>query len=96
MDSRDLDSYFERKDSQFEQICKRCGSCCGIENDPCEELVKLDGAMCVCRDYEHRIGLHKTVSGKTFHCIPITELLHGQALPPHCAYLKLIRYGTID
>ncbi|NQT95829.1 MAG: hypothetical protein HQ572_05205 [Candidatus Omnitrophica bacterium] len=80
--------YLQFKDTEFEEICKRCGACCGVDNDPCVNLMQLGDNKYVCRDYKNRIGVHLTAGGNKFHCIPIRVLLKQSACPPGCAYSK--------
>jgi len=95
MSEKALNDYLQKKESGFEQICRRCGACCGIDNDPCEKLIRSNSASYHCRDYENRIGLQRTINGKEFHCIQIRELLHNQGVPANCAYLRLSNYESI-
>lgn len=57
----------------YEGLCKRCGRCCGLENDLCAELVKQADGTYLCRDYQHRIGKHRTVGGNEFTCVEIRD-----------------------
>jgi len=71
----------------FESICSRCGSCCGAyDGDACSNLVNAGGGTYSCKNYEGRLGLQQTVSGKIFTCVPIRELLKEGQLRPECAY----------
>ncbi len=47
----DSEQYFEKmkkEDKAFEDICERCGACCGAFDDPCANLEKLDNGKYVC------------------------------------------------
>ncbi|MFA5088301.1 MAG: hypothetical protein WC552_04630 [Candidatus Omnitrophota bacterium] len=80
----------KRQLREWEALCRHCGACCGAtEGDPCEHLLHLESGQCACDIYEHRFGLHKTRSGKTFYCLPIREILN-QDWPGsgNCAYKK--------
>ena len=66
----------KRQCDSWENLCTRCGACCGLaEGDPCEHLTKTDHGRYACRIYENRLGLHKTVSGREFLCVPIRQVL---------------------
>ena len=82
----------------FESLCARCGECCGSQDgDPCACL-KYDHAQGVyfCEDYENRIGEQKTVTGKSFNCVPITEVARKRALRPHCAYRIILNSASLS
>ncbi len=65
----------EEDEAKYEALCRRCGACCGaLGPDPCEELRKDKSGKYFCSVYEHRIGVHKTISGKQFACVPIRDL----------------------
>ena len=72
----------------YEAKCLRCGACCGAyDGDPCEHLAMEEGGKCHCNIYEDRIGMHKTISGKNFACVPIRDLKPN--LPFRgCAYFE--------
>jgi Fe-S-cluster containining protein len=87
----DEPAYFEKQDKEFREYearCKRCGACCGVkDNDPCLNLRKDNSGKYYCDVYENRIGMHKTVSGKEFACVPIRDL--SPNLPfKGCAYYE--------
>jgi uncharacterized cysteine cluster protein YcgN (CxxCxxCC family) len=79
-------SYLELKEKEYESICLMCGKCCGLLNDPCQHLQKLSANTYSCRIYDNRLGLHKTVKGNNFTCVPIKDLVKKDALPYGCAY----------
>ena len=76
----------ENNDARHEQMCRRCGICCGLNNDPCENLVKVNDSTFICRDYDNRFGKHQTVSGREFTCVSIRDLMKKGATPITCAY----------
>jgi len=78
--------HLKNKEDDFEKICSRCGACCGLKNDPCSNLIEYPEKTYLCKDYENRIGMQKTVTGNSFHCVPIKELIKKGACPPLCAY----------
>ncbi|MBD3379182.1 MAG: hypothetical protein GF408_01825 [Candidatus Omnitrophica bacterium] len=89
MDDRRYEMYSRRQKKEFEDICSRCGECCGAKDDPCVSLAMTkDGKYC-CRDYKNRLGPRKTVSGKSFTCVTIREHINSGTLRPGCAYRNL-------
>jgi len=67
----------DQKLEEWEELCQSCGACCGVfDKDPCEHLREVNIGRYVCRIYENRFGLHKTLSGRSFKCVPIREILH--------------------
>lgn len=89
-EEREYQRLQEKLERQWEALCRRCGACCGAaEGDPCEHLVKLDNGEYSCTIYTDRFSLHQTVSGRTFHCVPIRNILHQSWIGnSHCAYKK--------
>ena len=71
----DYARYSELKQTEYEQLCIRCGGCCGAYDDPCRHLKCNDDGRYYCDIYNNRFGLRKTVSGDEFHCVPIREIL---------------------
>jgi len=85
----DYDGYVEHlkmKDENFESLCKRCGACCGAEDDPCTNLRKSGEGRYYCKDYFNRLGPQRTVSGRRFECVSIREHIKNKTLRPGCAY----------
>jgi hypothetical protein len=79
-------AYLSQKNDEFESICRRCGSCCGSGDDPCEKLRKdVDGGY-YCLDYQNRLKPQLTISGRSFHCVPIREHIKAGTLRSGCAY----------
>ena len=81
--------YIQRQKEEFERweaCCKRCGACCGaLDGDPCVNLRKDESGKYYCNIYDNRIGVQKTISGKSFACVPIRDLMPN--LPfKGCAY----------
>lgn len=65
----------EEDEARYEALCRRCAACCGaLDGDLCEELKKNESGEYFCSVYDHRIGMHKTISGKQFACVPIRYL----------------------
>ncbi len=79
----------ERQQKEWEATCGRCGACCGvIEGDPCEHLAGTEKGKYFCRIYENRFGLHKTMNGKPFLCVPIRDILHKSWPGDECCGYK--------
>jgi len=65
----------KEEEQKYEALCRRCGACCGAYGtDPCVRLKKDAGGKYYCNDYDNRIGLQTTISGKNFACVPIRDL----------------------
>ncbi|MBU1997879.1 MAG: hypothetical protein ABIG46_05370 [Candidatus Omnitrophota bacterium] len=65
----------EVEQKRYEDLCRRCGACCGaLDGDPCESLKRDESGIFFCSVYDQRIGMQKTVSGKQFACVPIRDL----------------------
>jgi hypothetical protein len=69
--------YQLKKEQEFENLCKRCGNCCGATDDPCIHLIPQSGGRYFCDIYESRGGVQKTRSGKFFECVSIRNILHN-------------------
>ncbi|MDP3790610.1 MAG: hypothetical protein Q8R38_01015 [Candidatus Omnitrophota bacterium] len=83
-------SYSKKQDAYFlehEALCKRCGRCCGADTaEPCSNLVKDPSGKFYCKSYENRLGLQRTISGRTFTCVDIRDVL-AKGLPYEgCGY----------
>ena len=88
MNRTSYSEYMAVKERQFEDICKRCGQCCGSGDDPCVNLKRSANGLFYCADYSNRLGPQKTVSGHAFNCVPIREHILNGTLRPGCAYAK--------
>ena len=88
MTDTDYKSSLAKKQAAYENICKRCGRCCGAYTVACANLVKLDDGTYKCKDYENRLGQQVSVEGKSFFCIEMRELIKHNTAPPECAYYK--------
>ena len=92
MDEPIYQAYQKRMDKEFESICRRCGRCCGSEDDPCANLAKnSDGVTYYCRAYDDRIGPQKTVAGNYFNCCTIRDNIRMGVIRPECAYNSNIK-----
>ena len=69
-----------------EHGCKT--ACCYYQGSPCEELriMNTKTNRGVCRVYPTRFGVHKTVAGETFQCVPYAAYLKHQPAHPKCGY----------
>lgn len=72
----DAEKYLEsaqKAQSEYESVCRRCGRCCGVGNDPCVKLaLQIDGSY-LCADYDNRLGKQKTIGGNEFTCVQIRD-----------------------
>ncbi len=93
MDELRYQSLQEKQSLDWEHACASCGACCGLaENDPCEELVCLPSGKYVCRIYENRFGLHKTINGRVFKCVPLRKIIHGfWPGDEQCSYKRILK-----
>ena len=81
--------YMKNKEEEYESLCKRCGRCCGVLNDPCVHLKKDEEDKFFCEIYDHRLGEHKTQSGNTFQCVPVRKILHKDWVgKENCVYYQ--------
>ena len=85
------DQYLLNQEQAWNARCTRCGSCCGADEDPCENLQLLSPGLYACQVYERRFGAWRTRSGKSFVCVPIRDkIAQGQSWPgdENCGYTK--------
>lgn len=90
----DYFDYWKEKEKEWEDLCLRCGACCGAYDDPCKYLKKDKDGKYFCQIYENRFGLRETISGEKFWCVPIKELIkRGINWPKSylCGYKKALR-----
>lgn len=69
-------AYWEKKANDWENLCLRCGGCCGAYDDPCEHLKRDCEGNFYCEIYTYRFGKHRTLKGEEFNCVPIENILH--------------------
>jgi len=95
----DYSQYMAEQEARWEGLCRRCGACCGVPEDPCEHLVGDRSGKYHCDIYGTRFGARRTVSGKEFNCVPLRDILHKHWAGDYlCAYkenLKLPWQGII-
>ena len=51
-----------------------------------KKVLKTVNGEYICATYATRLGPQKTVSGKTFNCVPIKEVLQHKGYLSECAY----------
>jgi len=86
MDDRAYIRRQEEERAAFEALCKRCGACCGRDDEPCANLAADEKGNYYCRAYETRIGPQVTVNGCAFNCVPIQEVLKFSLPCEGCGY----------
>ena len=85
----DTQRYVERtKEEQesYEAKCRRCGRCCGVEKDPCLNLMQQADGKYFCKDYENRLRPQKTVGGTEFTCVEIRRHTAKNYIIEDCPY----------
>lgn len=71
----------------YEAKCRRCGVCCGSAgDDPCARLRREADGTHICTDYDHRLGVQKTVKGNEFHCVEIRDVIKEGVWHEGCGY----------
>ncbi|MFH1767747.1 MAG: hypothetical protein ABH858_01115 [Candidatus Omnitrophota bacterium] len=81
--------YSTIKERQYELLCRRCGACCGVFDDPCVHLKSHGKDSYYCDAYHSRFGPRKTIGGKEFNCVPVRELLSASwPMDYLCPYKK--------
>lgn len=76
----------EEREAELEALCKRCGVCCGRDDEPCSNLAADEKRNYYCRAYETRLGPQVTVNGCAFVCVPIKEVLKYSLPCQGCGY----------
>jgi hypothetical protein len=81
--------WLEKKQQQWDMLCRHCGACCGAFEDPCAHLMMTPEGKSSCKVYMTRLGLQKTVSGVVFDCVSIRQKM-GDSWPgdEQCPYKK--------
>ena len=86
---KDYQSYFQAQESEWEDMCIRCGGCCGSFDDPCKHLRKDPQQRYWCDIYHNRLGTREAVSGEKFQCVHIREILNTHWKNDHlCSYKR--------
>lgn len=91
----DLKKYlkaFKNKDKEWEELCIRCGGCCGAYDDPCSHLKKIGKNKFYCETYETRFGDQFARSGEEFDCVSVKKIIHTHWRNDHlCNCKKYLR-----
>jgi hypothetical protein len=86
------EEHLASQEAEWENLCLRCGACCGAFEDPCRELRKDQEGKYFCHVYSRRYGPHETVGGKKFRCMPIRDIIHMSWNNDQlCAYKNAIK-----
>lgn len=64
------------KENEWENLCIKCGACCGAYDDPCRHLKKSGNNKFYCRIYSNRLGTRKTIGGEEFDCVLVKEIMY--------------------
>jgi hypothetical protein len=89
-----LQEYFKSKEVEWEDLCIRCGGCCGAFDDPCKHLKKERGGSYFCNIYASRLGVRQTVGGEIFNCVPVKEIIRTYWKNDHlCSCKRTYKYG---
>tara|TARA_Y100000031_G_C8051611_1_gene306428 strand:- start:357 stop:650 length:294 start_codon:yes stop_codon:yes gene_type:complete len=80
------------KEKEWENLCLRCGGCCGAYDDPCSHLAEDKTGKYYCRIYAKRLGERKALSGEEFDCVPIGKILGTRWKKDYlCRYKKHLK-----
>jgi uncharacterized cysteine cluster protein YcgN (CxxCxxCC family) len=80
------------KEQEWENLCLRCGGCCGAYDDPCAHLKKEKKGKFYCLVYTERFGTRKALSGEEFDCVPIRKILSTRWKKDYlCRYKKHLK-----
>jgi hypothetical protein len=71
---------------EYEDLCRQCGKCCGVDTDPCANLKKGAAGRYYCAVYANRLGSQSTVSGRVFTCVEIREVKNVGMIHEGCGY----------
>jgi len=84
--------WFPPEEFYAEEVCTRCGVCCGsTDGHPCEHLRRDAAGAYFCEVYSERFGPHRTVDGYAFDCVPIKAVIEATGGYAKCAYVEEIR-----
>tara|TARA_B100000315_G_C14550909_1_gene575739 strand:- start:208 stop:534 length:327 start_codon:yes stop_codon:yes gene_type:complete len=84
--------YLKAKEGQWEDLCRRCGGCCGAYDDPCKHLKSKADKTFFCTIYRNRLGERESVGGEIFDCVQVRKILHTHWRKDHlCVYKKIIK-----
>jgi len=86
----------ESKHYYWENLCLRCGGCCGAYDDPCQHLQLKGNKEYCCDIYDKRFGTQVTVTGEEFDCVYVKQIFHTHWKNDHlCIYKKLQKQGWV-
>ncbi|MBN3039872.1 MAG: hypothetical protein JW867_01970 [Candidatus Omnitrophica bacterium] len=86
----------ETMEKRWEDLCIRCGGCCGAFDDPCVYLRKGKDNRYSCSIYPHRLGERVTVAGEKFDCVQLRKIINTHWKNDHlCVYKKILRMPWI-
>ena len=86
-----VQTYLNRKEREWENLCACCGACCGAYDDPCIHLKKDFSNKYYCEIYNNRFGERQAESGEKFKCVPIKDIINTHWKNDHlCTYKKYL------
>ena len=89
MDETAYEKVLADRDAAYESLCLRCGQCCGAHSeDPCRQLEKMPDGRYGCKVYDRRHGLQETISGRSFMCVNIRNVITAGAEYYNCPYCR--------
>ncbi|MCM8790338.1 MAG: hypothetical protein NC938_01365 [Candidatus Omnitrophica bacterium] len=92
MEEREYEKFLAQRESEYEALCRRCGECCGASGeDPCSNLVGDRHGRYFCKSYSTRHGIQRTISGRTFMCVSIRDVIRSGAYYHGCPYGEAAR-----
>lgn len=90
--SRAPETWFPPEEFYTDELCSRCGVCCGsTDGHPCEHLRRNPEGCWFCEVYATRFGIHRTVDGQRFECVAIRAVIQLTGGYACCGYVKEIR-----
>lgn len=89
---KNYQAHLKKRSQQWEELCIRCGGCCGAYDDPCRHLKKDKELNFYCSIYDRRLGARKTVANDDFDCVFVKEILNTYWPNDHlCIYKKYLK-----
>jgi hypothetical protein len=90
--ARAPERWFPPAEFYDDDLCSRCGVCCGsTDGHPCEHLRRDAEGRWSCEIYSARFGVHRTVDGHRFECVPIRLVIETRGGYACCGYVKELR-----
>ncbi len=91
-DLQSYETYFSEHQRQWEDMCRRCGGCCGAYEDPCQHLKRDGRGAFYCEIYATRFGERLSLKGEKFDCVPVKQILRNHWKNDHlCVYKRFLR-----